>query len=401
MTNQVVAAQSAEAPLPRIQRLTVKNYRVLRDIEFRNLTPLTVLLGPNGSGKSTVFDVFAFCAEAFSVGLRRAWDRRNRVSELRSRDSTGPITIELQYRESPRSRLITYRLSLDEEGGLPVVVEELLRWTTAPGSGRPTNILQFSQGQGTVADEGTLGKTAETLASPDLLAVSTLGQLARHPRVVALRRFITGWYLSYLSAESARGVPESGPQERLSESGDNLPNVIQYLSEQHPERLRVILDVLTQRIPRLERVQTEVLRDGRLLMQLKDEPFTRPILSKFASDGTLKMLAYLTVLYDPRPMPLIGIEEPENQLHPRLLYPLAEEAREASANAQLLVTTHSPFFVNALRPEELWVLYRGEDGYAERRRASEMPAVMAQVKVGAQLGSLWMENFFDVGDPLT
>ena len=52
-----------------------------------------------------------------------------------------------------------------------------------------------------------------------MIAVSTLGQLARHPRVSALRRFITGWHLSYLSADATRGVPEAGPQERLSESG--------------------------------------------------------------------------------------------------------------------------------------------------------------------------------------
>lgn len=57
---------------PRVRRLKVRNFRALREVEIRNLTPLTVLLGPNGSGKSTVFDVFAFLSECFSSGLRRA-----------------------------------------------------------------------------------------------------------------------------------------------------------------------------------------------------------------------------------------------------------------------------------------------------------------------------------------
>lgn len=397
---QPLPGESNPGAPPRIQRLTVRNYRVLRDLTLDDITPLTVLLGPNGSGKSTVFDVFAFLSESFTQGLRRAWDRRNRVKELRSRGSDGPITVEVQYREAPGSRLITYRLSVDEVRGSPVVTEEVLRWSTSPGSGRPTNILNFRQGAGTVTDDVNFQRTEETLSSPDLLAVSTLGQLTRHPRVAALRRFITGWYLSYLSADSTRGVPESGPQERLSQTGDNLPNVVQFLAEQHPERLEEILQVLARRIPRLERVETDLLADGRLLLQFKDAPFVEPILSKFASDGTLKMLAYLTVLYDPQPAQLIGVEEPENQLHPRLLLPLAEEARTAASRSQVLVTTHSPFFVNGLRPEELWVLDRGDDGYARAKKASEMAKVAAQVRAGAELGALWMEGFFEAGDPL-
>ena len=173
--------------------------------------------------------------------------------------------------------------------------------------------------------------------------------------------FVAGWYLSYLTADNTRGVAEAGPQERLSTTGDNLPNVIQYLKEQHEPRLREVLDKLTRRVPRLEKVEADVMPDGRLLLQIKDAPFTKPVMAKFASDGTLKMLAYLTLLHDPEPPLLIGIEEPENQLHPRLLPELAEECRAASAVSQLMVTTHSPFFVNALRPKEVWVLYRGED----------------------------------------
>ncbi len=204
--------------------------------------------------------------------------------------------------------------------------------------------------------------------------------------------------LARLTCNIPSDLEESHPQ-RLSQSGDNLPNVIQYLEEQHPGRLGQILDVLAERVPRHERVDAEVLADGRLLLQIKDVPFAEPILAKFASDGTLKMLAYLTVLYDPQPAPLVGIEEPENQLHPRLLPLLAEECREASARGQLLVTTHSPHFVDGLRPPELWVLYR-DDGYTRAQRAADMPKVKAFVEEGAKLGDLWMEGYFEVGDPL-
>jgi len=389
---------------PRIERVRIKNYRVLRDLDLPNLTPLSAFLGPNGSGKSTLFDVFAFLSECFTVGLRRAWDKRSRFRELRSRGSDGPIEIEVKYRETPQAGLITYHLAIDESASGPYVAEEWLQWRRGR-YGKPFRFLEFREGTGSVIS-GELPeiddqRVQENLESPDLLAVNTLGQFARHPRVSALRRFISGWYLSYLSAESTRGVPEAGPQERLSQSGDNLPNVIQYLKEQHPDRLAKILVVLARRIPQLERVDANLLADGRLLLQIKDAPFEEPILAKFASDGTLKMLAYLTVLYDPHPAPLIGIEEPENQLHPRLLPQLAEECRAASANSQLLVTTHSPYFVDGLKSEELWVLYRDEDGFAHARRAGDMSKVRTFVEEGAQLGDLWMEGYFEVGDPLT
>lgn len=399
----VFSEQGPSAPA-RIEGLRVHNYRVLRDLELKGISPLSVLLGPNGSGKSTLFDVFAFLAESFTVGLRRAWDKRNRFRELRSRGAEGPIVIELKYREGAKTPLITYHLAIDETSSGPNVAEEWLRWTRGAG-GRPFKFLDFRNGTGTVIS-GDLPeiddeRVPENLESPELLAVNTLGQFARHPRVSALRRFISGWYLSYLNADSTRGAPEAGPQERLSQSGDNLANVVQYLKEQHPDRLAHILSVLTERVPRLERVDANVLADGRLLLQVKDAPFSDPILAKFASDGTLKLLCYLTVLYDPDPAPLVGIEEPENQLHPRLLLQLAEECRAAAARSQLLVTTHSPYFVDGLRPKELWVIYRDVDGYSRARRASDMPKVAAFIEEGAQLGDLWMEGYFEVGDPLT
>jgi predicted ATPase len=176
--------------------------------------------------------------------------------------------------------------------------------------------------------------------------------------------------------------------------------VIQYLKERYPERLGDILRTLSRRVPRLEKVDAELMADGRLLLQIKDAPFERPILSKFASDGTLKMLAYLTVLYDPDPPQLVGIEEPENHLHPRLLPELAEECRTASARTQLMVTSHSPFFVNGLRANELWVLYRDQNGYSQARRAADMRGVGPFMDSGALLGDLWMEGHFEVGDPL-
>lgn len=395
---------TAPATPPRIEALRVSNYRALQHITLEKITPLTVLLGPNGSGKSTVFDVFAFLAECFTDGLRKAWDRRGRFKELRSRDRDGPIVIELQYREKPGTPLITYHLEIEEQPRGPVVAREFLRWKRGHPAA-PFHFLDYQHGNGKVITgelpESTDTRIEKPLSGPDVLAVSTLGTLAENPRVIALRNFITGWHLSYLSADAARGNPEAGAEERLSPTGDNLPNVVQYLREQHPERLEQIFETLRRRIPRIERVQAEVLQDSRLLLLVKDAPFSTPVLSRFASDGTLKLLAYLTVLYDPEPPQLVGIEEPENYLHPRLLAELAEECQQAAERTQLIVTSHSPFFINPLRPEDVRVLYRAADGYTQVRRVADMPGIAAFLEQGATLGELWMEGHFDAGDPLS
>ena len=186
--------------VPRIEYLHVKNYRALNDLELKDLTPLTVFLGPNGSGKSTIFDVFAFLSECFTVGLRKAWDKRGRFKELRTRGCTGPIVIELKYREKKDTPLITYHIAIDEAEKGPFIAEEWLQWRRKE-AGKPWRFLDFKNGSGQVItgdmpDEQDQ-RVEETLDSHERLAVSTLGQLAKHPRISALMRFVSDWHVAH------------------------------------------------------------------------------------------------------------------------------------------------------------------------------------------------------------
>ena len=390
---------------PRIEYLRIKNYRALRNIKLKRITPLSTFLGPNGSGKSTLLDVLAFLTECFTDGLRHACEKRGGFKELRTRGYDELIEFEFKYREKPHTPIITYHLSIGEGTKGVYVDSEWMQWRRG-SRGKAVRLLDFQQGAGRVFDGE---KSANEEMPPDeqflddasTLAASTLGQLTRYPRINALRRFITGWHLSEFSADVVRGVPLAGPQYHLSRTGDNLPNVIQYLEEQHPRRMQKILSILSTQVPHLEKIDNELTTDGRLLLKIKDLPFKQPILAKYVSDGTLKVLTYLTLLYAPEPPDLIGIEEPENYLHPRLLTRLAEECREASAFSQLMITTHSPYFVDELYADEVRVMYRDEEGFTVCKRPADMRGINELMETGGKLGHLWMEGFFDCGDPLT
>ncbi len=390
--------------VPHIESLRVKNYRALHNIELKQLKPLTVFLGANGSGKSTFFDVFAFLAECFTVGLRQAWNKRGGLKELRTRGREGPIEFDLKYREAPKTPIITYHLSINEDTEGPFVETEWMQWRRG-SRGKPVRFLNFREGRGTIIAGETPDEADERINEqfddPSVLAVNMLGQLARHPRVRGLRRFITDWYFPHLSTDATRQATNDGPQKRLSATGDNLPNVIQYLQERYPERLEKIISSLSNQVPRLEKVDTELMMSGLRRLQIKDAPFEQPILAKFASDGTLKLLSYLTLFHGPEPPQLIGIEEPENYLHPRLLTGLVGACLEALMFSQFIITTHSPRFVNELTADEVWVLYRDEQGFTVCKRASDMLGVEQLLEAGAKLGQLWMEGHFEFGDPLT
>ncbi|KOR32527.1 ATPase [Achromatium sp. WMS3] len=388
-------------PTPiRIENLRIDNYRALHKVEFKNFTPLTTLIGPNGSGKSSVLDAFAFLSECFESGLHNAWNRRGRAKNLKTKNADGPVIIEIKYREYTFP-LITYHLVLDERKGTPIVLEEWMQWRHG-SNGRPYRFLEYKEGVGVVANgerPNTQTRRLEIpLHSPDLLAVNVLGQLAEHPRLATLREFIQSWHFSHFTTDSLKGQVKAESQAWLSKTGNNLANVIQYLREHNPKHLNSIIANLRTLIPQLEQVSTDAMPDGNLSLQIKDKPFEHPILASYASDGTLATLANMLLLHNPAPF--TTIETPERSLHPRLLQELVEKCRTATESGQFLFTTHSPMFLNALRAEEVRLLYRDQEGYTQSVTVADIDGIPEFIAAGGTLGHLWTEGHFKVGDPL-
>jgi predicted ATPase len=187
----------------------------------------------------------------------------------------------------------------------------------------------------------------------------------------------------------------------LNRTGENLANYLQHIERHHKDRFNEVLNKVGKRIPGVKDIRHSVSQDKRLLIQFNDQGYKDPFYQQDMSDGTLKMLAYLLLLEDPEPAPLIGIEEPENGLHHKLLQPLAQAMRKhaQAGGSQIFVTTHSPFFVDALTPEEVWVLQKNEKGFSTASRAADEVVVKSMYAEGIPLGNLWYSDHFGKGNP--
>ena len=395
-----------------IEYLRLKNFRAFRDVTMKDIPRFCVLVGANGTGKSTLFSVFAFLRDAMASNVNTALARlggSRGLQEVRSRNSTGPIEIELKIRtelRDKRSTLITYKLHIDEEGGRAVVAREILRYRRG-SRGQPWRFLDFQRGAGdavtneldSVEDESELTREAQTLKSPDILAIKGLAQFERFPAVVAPGDLIENWHLSDFHISRARPEAEAGYAEHLSREGENLSLVVEYLYRNHQERFREVLDRLKLRVPGVTNVEAKTTEEGRVLLKFQDGAFEDPFLARYVSDGTIKMLAYLVLLYDPAPHPLLCVEEPENQLYPSLLWDLAEEFRSyASRGGQVFVTTHSPDFLNAVGLNEVFWLVK-QAGYTQVRRAADDAQLSAYMAAGDQMGYLWSQGLFPGAHP--
>jgi len=395
----------------KIESIRLKNFKAFRDVHLKDMPSFLVVVGANGSGKSTLFDVFGFLHDCLKGNVRQALDKRGRFREVLSRGcdpEKDAILIELQYRMEITGveRLVTYSLEIGESKGAPIVRRELLRYKRGR-YGSPYHFLNFSKGEGyAITNEEEFNKSDEELdrenqkVAPDTLAIKGLGQFERFKAANAFRQLIENWHVSDFHINSARGRKEAtGDSEHLSESGDNLPLVARYLHERHPAVFKDILGTMTRRVPGVASVEPKLMDDGYLTLRFQDGSFKTPFLDRYVSDGTIKMFAYLVLLYDPRPHPLLCVEEPENQLYPQLMTELAEEFRMyANRGGQVLVSTHSPDFLNATELEEVcWLVKR--DGRTEIHRARNNEQIAAYVAEGDQLGYLWKQGFFEGADP--
>lgn len=385
-----------------IESIEIENYRLFRKASLTDLPRMVVIVGANGSGKSTLFDVFSFLKESLTQNVAVAVAQRGGFRELVSRGERGPIRIAVKFRESG-GRLATYTLVVGvDEHNRPIVEKEELKFRRGQ-RGKPWKFVDFSRGKGTAitnehayGEEGVEEEYREyQLDDPSILAIKGLGQFKEFRVVAEFRTLLESWHISDFHISDARPSAEAGYAEHLSVHGENLAQVAQFLYERHPDVFAKILEVMRRRVPGVERVEAKLTEDRRLVLRFQDGAFQDPFIARYVSDGTIKMFAYLVLLYDPKPYALLAVEEPENQLYPQLLHELAEEFRAyAYRGGQVFVSTHSPDFLNAAELDEIyWLVKQG--GFSTVRRARDSELLRALIAEGDLPGALWMQRLFE------
>lgn len=403
----------------KIEGIRIKNFGPLKDIVMGKtlsnqkaavLNNMTAVIGPSGNGKSTLADAFGFLADCLELGVEAACDEKNRggFQQLRSQGAQDPIMFELYYRENSNTRPITYELNIDEDRlGRPYVKEERLR-QRVDKRGWPLSFLYLQNGKG-YAYEGKEGGADEAgrsvkgkkvdveLADIRKLGIVTLGAMKQYERIEKFLSFLKSWYLCYFSPDAARTLQTAAPQPYLNRTGSNINNVAQYMYRENKKDFLKVLKEIQTKLPNIKKIEPVRFDNGQMMLKFWEDGFEDAFYSPKMSDGTLKLFAYYLLLHESNPRQLVFVEEPENGLYHQYLKLLADEMVNSVGSGyskQLFITTHSPFFVNALNPDNVWVLTKGEDGFSTIKRAAEYSFVKELSEEGVPLGDMWYGRYF-------
>lgn len=341
-----------------ITRVQVKNFRNLADIDVQ-LGPLTVLVGRNGTGKSAFLDALRFVRDALHMGLNTAISQRGGVRAISRWSPSGkhfPIEINLELLDEKFEALYTVTVSTGREDKQRVK-HELCR--LIPLHGQAT-AFETRNGKWVTTLSGNLThppSAASMPISPDELMLPFAANL--DGRLAPLRRHILSTKYYSIFPNTLRTPQRRTSETVLLEDGSNLATTLLMIKKMgitFPE-LVTSLGYITEGANDLRVFEA----GGYLVTEVKHEAQkTRSPWFPLAqeSDGTLRVLAILTALYQTTAISTLAVEEPELSVHPGALAVLSDVIKEAATRSQVIITTQSPDLISHFRADELRVVER-------------------------------------------
>lgn len=338
------------------------NFKILRKATLP-LAPFTLIVGPNGSGKSTALQAL------LAVKERALQEREGKQTSPTNFERF--VTAGLEATDNIRAEI---RLQWSELSAW----SELLAGVTTVA---PWPRYGFSTLQHCRHFQQEVSKDISHSAAGD-----TLNFALSRIRVYSL------------DASTIIQSVKLEPDANLSPNGGNLVGVMDSLRDKEPERFEALNKELGRWLPEFDHILFETPETGQRAFLLRTRKDHHKIPARDLSQGTVLALAILTLAYLPDPPPLIGIEEPERGVHPRLLrniqtalyrlsYP--KQFGEERQPVQVIATTHSPYFLDLYKdhPEEIVIAQKTADG-ATFERLSDQPHIM-EVLDDAPLGEVW------------
>lgn len=379
-----------------IRSFRVKNYRCLHDVGVIFEQPITALVGPNNAGKSSLLEALRDCFLLGSTNLPDIFRGLHAYNLVHTMGVQNPMEFEISLDSGghqPLPPAFIYRLALigREPGGWMEVQEErLLRKET----GQEEEFLLLKEAHertwSFLNEKEKSGKPFN--ANPAIQGVMQLFDREAHRGVLDFRAKLSSFLFFDLQPQALKTASEIQPRPVLSCDGGNLAAVLDSLAGEDPGSFRRLQDELKTMVPEIAHLLFRTIEGGRKFLAIQENYGPDAIPSLSASDGVLKFIALLTILHSCRQPTVILLEEPENNIHPRRLEQVVESfrvftQRDEKAGLQIIMSTHSPYLVDKLRPEELLIVERGPEGtkvqpVPDRDRVHELLE-------DAPLGELW------------
>jgi predicted ATPase len=360
-----------------LEEFTVDNFKSLINVTFRPRKH-SLLLGVNNAGKTNLCHAMKFLSSSASSSLDQcadliaAWrvgipnyyfakptvDFRVTASVPFEPESTGEL--RFQY-----TLTISLRSSAPSPPSLEVERESLV----ATGDGFDSTLLMENTRQGVrllhEADH-LKGSThyADTSAPRETTMLQRLYDLKTNPRANCFKKYLQSWQYYSLSPEAMRGFQHPRFQVFLNADGGNLASVVYHLKTTDERRYRTILRQLQTIEPSIDLINFAVPSEDKVFMFLEDK-IGNKLPAANASSGTLRYLALIYILVGQPAFaagPLVMIEEPENGIYVRFLRDLLDTLDQGPKSAQVVFTSHSPYFIDLFdtRLDGVFVMRRGD-----------------------------------------
>ncbi len=338
---------------PFIRKVTLRNYKSIAACALE-MPALSFLVGPNGSGKSNFLDCFRFVSDSLKTSLDHALRDRGTIKEVRRRSGGHPnhFSLRLDFNlPGDGSGHLSFRIGARKDGGFEVQNEECKVFTSAMQEHfyhvQSGNVIQSSM------------KLLPAALSDRLFLVAASGLPEFRPAYDALSRM----EVYNLNPKEIQTMQKPDAGELLRRDGGNIASVLQNLDEANRVRVN---EHLSRIVKGLAGAETKILGSQETIefrQAVKGQKHPWTFLASSMSDGTLRALGVLVAIFQnlktEKVSPnLIGLEEPEMALHPAASAVLLGALREASANSQIIVTSHSPDLLDndGIPPESIFAV---------------------------------------------
>lgn len=351
--------------LQNFDQITIEGYRRIAKLELP-LKSLNVIIGANGSGKTSLLEAMSLLSASASGKMADSFADLGGFNAVRTNLTEWESqAIQFSLRQTTTAAMpLEYEIYIQPKGVDYSIGEECL----FQDRGQTNPFIHFKASRGNIQYFDSLQE--KKLVRPTWEINPAESALSQVPRMFsepeAFRKALassTHYHVLDVSQKAPIRLPQSMRTATLpGKNGEDLISCLYMIRETDSDHFDLIQDTLRCGFPSFDRLNFPPVAAGTLAMTWKDETSSQPFYMHQLSEGTLRFLWLVTLLYSPGLTAVTMIDEPEVSLHPELLSILADVFRIASERTQLIIATHSDRLVRFLTPNEIISTKIEDDG---------------------------------------